>query len=211
MAVANPAPPASETHQRILCAAAAAFARWGLQGATTRQIARDAHVNEVTLFRHFQTKEKLIAAVVQHTFPGAGEAASLATSEAVPDLRTGLLRYAQRYDELLASNILLVRALVGEIHHHGDQEARAFKGILAPLKAGLVLTIEAARTRGEIRPEVDPRIAADLLGSMIFLDVLRRSSPMSSPLYDKRDYLETAIDVLARGIEVASAQPATTP
>jgi AcrR family transcriptional regulator len=211
MAAATSTPPASETHHRIICAAAAAFARWGLQGATTRQIARDANVNEVTLFRHFQTKEKLIAAVVQHTFPGPGEAASLATAEAVPDLRTGLLHYAQRYDELLAGNILLVRTLVGEIHRHGDQEARAFKGILAPLKAGLVLTIEAARARGEIREEVDPLIAADLLGSMIFLDVLRRSSPWSNPAYQKREYLETAVDVVVRGIEAAPRQAAPTP
>ena len=203
MALATTTPTAAETHQRILSAASAAFARLGLQGATTRQIARDANVNEVTLFRHFQTKEKLIAAVVQHTFPGTGETASLATCEAVTDLRTGLLHYAQRYDELLASNILLVRTLLGEIHRHADQEARAFKGILAPLKAGLVLTIEAARARGEIREGVDPVMAADLLGSMIFLDVLRRSSTQSTPAYRKGDYLDTAIEILVRGIEVA--------
>jgi AcrR family transcriptional regulator len=211
MAVETPHPPASDTHDRIISAAAAAFARSGLQGATTRQIAREANVNEVTLFRHFQTKEKLIAAVVQRTFDGQGDATPLAPSEVALDLRSGLLRYAQRYDELLQGNILLVRTLVGEIHRHSEHEACVLKGILTPLKASLVLTIEAARERGEVRAEVNPVIAADLLASMIFLDVLRRSSPWSTPVYPKTDYLETAVEVLVRGLEVAPRQPAPTP
>jgi AcrR family transcriptional regulator len=207
MAVAPPSHPTSATHQRIISAAAAAFARSGLKGATTREIARLADVNEVTLFRHFQSKENLIAAVLQYTFDGQDDASALPPPDTLPDLRTGLLRYAHRYDELLQGNILLVRTLVGEIHRHRDQEACVLKGILAPLKAALVLTIEAARERGEVRADIDPVIAADLLGSMIFLEVLRRSSPWSTPAYSKREYVETAVDVLVRGIVVAP-QPA---
>ncbi len=44
------------------------FARDGLNGATTRAIAREAAVNEVTLFRLFRSKERLLAAVVGETF-----------------------------------------------------------------------------------------------------------------------------------------------
>lgn len=206
-AAVHPSPPA-DTRQRIINAAARTFARCGLQGATTRQIALEAHVNEVTLFRHFQSKEKLIANVLQHTFHGQDHPAS----EATPDLRAGLLRFARRYDELLTGNILLVRTLLGEIHRHSEHEASVLHQIFAPLKAGVVLTIEAARARGEIRPEVDPVIASDLLGSMVFLSVLRRSSPWSTPVYTQDAYLETAVDVLVRGIEIApppspSSQP----
>jgi AcrR family transcriptional regulator len=200
-----------DTHQRIISAAAAAFARSGLQGATTRQIAREANVNEVTLFRHFQTKEKLIAAVLQHTFDGQEDPASVLPADGMPDLRAGLLRYAQRYGELLEGNILLVRTLLGEIHRHAEHEAGVLKGILAPLKAALVLTIDAARARGEVRAEVDPVIIGDLLGSMIFLDVLRRSSCWSTPVYEPRDYLETAVEVLVRGIEVTPRPTSPTP
>ena len=45
----KPAVPAG-TRQRLLDAAARVFARSGLEGATTREIAREAKVNEVTLF-----------------------------------------------------------------------------------------------------------------------------------------------------------------
>jgi AcrR family transcriptional regulator len=45
------------TKKRILAAAELVFSRDGFQGATTREIARQAGVNEVTLFRHFRTRE----------------------------------------------------------------------------------------------------------------------------------------------------------
>jgi AcrR family transcriptional regulator len=44
------------TRKRILVAAQKVFSRDGFQGATTREIAREAGVNEVTIFRHFHTR-----------------------------------------------------------------------------------------------------------------------------------------------------------
>ena len=79
-------------------------------------------------------------------------------------------------------------------------EKQVLTGIFAPLKADLLATIEKARERGIVRGEIDPVIAADLFGSMIFLQVLRRSSPFA-PEYSVETYLETAVDVFARGIE----------
>src|ERR1019366_1179360 len=64
-------PPA---RQLLLSAAARVFARDGLDGATTKAISREAGVNEVTLFRHFGTKERLLEAVVGSAF-GPGPAA----------------------------------------------------------------------------------------------------------------------------------------
>src|SRR5260221_5803217 len=54
------------TKQRILAAAELVFSRDGFQGATTREIARQAGVNEVTIFRHFHTREELLRATLKH-------------------------------------------------------------------------------------------------------------------------------------------------
>lgn len=54
------------TKKRILAAAELVLSRDGFQGATTREIAEQAGVNEVTIFRHFRTREELIRATLEH-------------------------------------------------------------------------------------------------------------------------------------------------
>jgi AcrR family transcriptional regulator len=48
------------SRQKLLDAAMRVFAESGFRGATTRRIAEEAGVNEVTLFRHFKSKTVLI-------------------------------------------------------------------------------------------------------------------------------------------------------
>ena len=50
---------ARDRRQQILEVASWIFARKGYQGATTREIAEEAGVNEALLFRHFPSKESL--------------------------------------------------------------------------------------------------------------------------------------------------------
>jgi AcrR family transcriptional regulator len=49
------------SRQKLLEAAMRVFAESGFRGATTRRIAEEAGVNEVTLFRHFKSKNALIS------------------------------------------------------------------------------------------------------------------------------------------------------
>ena len=53
-----------DTEQRILDAALRVFASEGYTGATTRKIAEEANVAEVTLFRKFKSKENLLKEVL---------------------------------------------------------------------------------------------------------------------------------------------------
>ena len=158
---------ASNTRQRLLDAAAAVFAEKGLVGATTREISHQAQVNEVTLFRHFQSKEKLLAAVLQSTFDEPAFPAPtspLDDTAAVPghDLRSEIRGFAHRYERVLQRNILLLRTLLGEIHRHREHEARVLRGIFAPLKAELVTIIQRAQDAGNVRADVDPVVSADV-------------------------------------------------
>ncbi len=52
-----------ENRSRILEAAARVYALHGYRGATTRRIAEEAGVNEITVFRHFGTKSALLDCV----------------------------------------------------------------------------------------------------------------------------------------------------
>ena len=50
----------SDPHGKLLDAAARVYGEFGFRGATTRRIADEAGVNEITIFRHFGSKEALI-------------------------------------------------------------------------------------------------------------------------------------------------------
>lgn len=58
-----------DTREKIILAAREVIAKKGKRGATTREIADLAGVNEATLFRHFGNKEALIVAVAKYSCP----------------------------------------------------------------------------------------------------------------------------------------------
>ena len=82
MSELNTAPNPQDTRSRIIQAASQLFSEKGFAGTTTRAIAELAKVNEVTIFRHFGTKDKLareimdqfggmaIAGELENTFSG---------------------------------------------------------------------------------------------------------------------------------------------
>ena len=59
--------PRKSTRQRLINAALKLFASQGVTQTTTKQIAESAHVNEVTLFRHFGHKHGLLLAVIEES------------------------------------------------------------------------------------------------------------------------------------------------
>ncbi|HMD60792.1 MAG TPA: TetR/AcrR family transcriptional regulator [Opitutaceae bacterium] len=189
-------PPA---RQLLLSAAARVFARDGLDGATTRAISREAGVNEVTLFRHFGTKEHLIEAVVGSAFGGAGEP-SAGPGRGRQRLRADLAAFARRYEALLAANMALIRTMIGEIHRHALCEQQALKGIFWPMRAALVERLSLARKTGEARTGIDPEIGADIFAGAIMASVLRRANSHGQREYSATHYRSACVDVFLSGI-----------
>lgn len=196
---ARPTSPA-DTHQRIVAAAARVFARHGLAGATTRAIATEAGVNEVTLFRHFRTKDRLLAAVVGQQFGSTDRDETAAALPVTSDLRADLLEHGRRFTQLLEQNLPLVRTMLGEIHHrHRDQETQVFRGIFHPIKAAILARIAIAQKNGELRNDIGAAVLSDLFGGMIFTGVIRRDAPEIKLDYSAEAYLEAAVDLVLRG------------
>ncbi len=63
-------------HEKIIESATKSFVHNGYTRSTTRQIAEDAGVTEITLFRHFGSKEKLFECVIDRFY------------QSIPDLTT---------------------------------------------------------------------------------------------------------------------------
>src|SRR5499425_1461549 len=82
----------AETRGAILTAAEQAFARGGLAGARTDDIAAAAGVNKALLYYYFKSKDGLYEAVVEDHFREFNQRA-LAVLAAPEAARTVLLRY----------------------------------------------------------------------------------------------------------------------
>ena len=60
----TPNPGKADAESRIMASAAALFAKFGYNGVSTRDIAAEAEVNEVTIYRHYPKKRDLYLAVL---------------------------------------------------------------------------------------------------------------------------------------------------
>jgi len=194
------APRRPPTRQLLLAAAARVFARDGLGGATTRAIARAAGVNEVTLFRHFGTKEHLLEAVVGSAF-GAARQPPAGTPAGTRSLRDDLASFAERYETLLVANLPLIRTMIGEIHRHADCEHQALKGIFWPMRAALIERLRRALAAGEAKPGLNPAIAADIFAGSIFSSVIRKARRIRRREYRAADYRQACVDVFLNGVQ----------
>jgi AcrR family transcriptional regulator len=105
-------PNPDQTRARIMQAASQLFTEKGFAGTTTRAIAESAGINEVTLFRHFGTKEKLAKAIMDQ-YGGAAIAENLELSfsgDYVQDLT--LIGYAMV--KVMSERIVAIRMSICE-------------------------------------------------------------------------------------------------
>jgi AcrR family transcriptional regulator len=102
---------ADKTRHRLLDAATETMNRRGIQGATTREIARRAGVHEVTLFRHFKSKEHLLRAILKR---GLATKAPILdeTSSRKENLRESMEKYGRHYYSHLEKKTPLLTAIL---------------------------------------------------------------------------------------------------
>jgi AcrR family transcriptional regulator len=94
---------------RIIEAAARIYAQHGYRGATTRRIADEAGVNEITVFRHFGSKSALLDSVVQEC--GIADKAPPLPSKPV-DPQAELTAWIQaRMDHTRAIRLLILQTM----------------------------------------------------------------------------------------------------
>ncbi|AVH71464.1 TetR/AcrR family transcriptional regulator [Nostoc sp. 'Lobaria pulmonaria (5183) cyanobiont'] len=187
------------TRTRLIEAALQVFASLGVQGATTREIARVAGVNEVTLFRHFASKEQLLGAVMKNALALQTEA--LAHSEAwTQDLKIDLKQYADLYNTMLETQEDLIRTFIGEAKRHPEAAKQVIQEAAKPLAKKLVAYLQSSQKRGTVRADLDPFPVVDMFTGMLLAGMLCRSAKFNQGSYSCEDYIETCVDIFVRGI-----------
>ncbi|MEH2022576.1 TetR/AcrR family transcriptional regulator [Nostoc sp.] len=187
------------TRTRLIEAALQVFASLGVQGATTREIARVAGVNEVTLFRHFASKEQLLGAVMKNALALQTEA--LAHPEAwTQDLKIDLRQYAHLYNTMLETQEDLIRTFIGEAKRHPEAAKQVIQEAVKPLGEKLVAYLQSSQKLGTVRADIDPFPAVDMFTGMLLAGMLCRSVKFNPSSYSCEDYIETCVDIFVSGI-----------
>lgn len=157
-------PSKKNARQRILEAAAESFQSLGYARTTTKAIAMNAGVAEVTLFRHFGDKQKLFQAVAQQI--GGGPHLDLVEAKLTYDLETDLHFISQHILRFFLAQKDAIRMLMFEsIHFPEMKEALAQnpRGIIEMLDRYFQVQIDAGKLQ-----KINPQVTAQSFMSMIF-------------------------------------------
>ena len=190
------------TRQRILEGAERVFSRDGFQGATTREIAREAGVNEVTLFRHFRSRDDLLRETILYRTMAPEELINSA-SDWERDLPGQLEAYIRKYYSMLLEREALVRAIVGEGRILPPSVRDVLLKKMAPVRTALIERLEAAKEAGYVNPEVDLGCAVDILRDTVHTGMLRHTM-YGTGEYSVDTYLHTVVEIFLQGIRSAS-------
>jgi len=192
---------ADRTRRRLLDAATETLNRVGIQGATTREIARRAGVNEVNLFRHFKSKEQLLGAVLQRGL--AAEAAILDEhSSWKENLREGLENYARHYYSLWDRNKDFAGGFLAEGHLWPKSMQAMIADVMRPVRERLVSILTDAQKAGVVRSDLNIECALDAFKNALYARMLLQGAYLSRN-YSNEDYISTVVEIFARGMEAS--------
>lgn len=152
-------------HDRIIEAAMAIFSDKGYRTATTREIADRAEVNEVTIFRHFGSKEGLFEQTVQRYSPPPIFAEEL-TKDMTGDLAKDLTLLADKYFDAAVANAPYIRLSIMELPRNTDL-IRIVSLIPVELCTHVAEYLHEKHDKGEI-PKADFELLAQMFYDILF-------------------------------------------
>lgn len=170
------------TKQQLIDAALRVYAEGGFRGATTRRIAEEAGVNEVTLFRLFGSK----AALIEEALRSRAATVDRPTLPDMPvDPQRELTEWAAADHAFMLESAGMIRSSLAEMHQHpecADTTAEHPEESCAEVLRYFERLVE----HRFIPPSADLKTAATMLLGTIFADAMGRDlMPSMFPPRDK--------------------------
>lgn len=215
---------AAMTRQRLIQAALELFVTQGVTNTTTRQIAHQAEVNEVTLFRHFGNKYGLLLAVIEEssTFANLGEGLTQSIN-AEGDIEQLLKHYASTCLHLMKQLRAFIRSVIGEADQYPPENRQALATKFTEVNQAIAQQLAAAIHQGAYHSHLPPEKIAGLLNGLLFgYAVIEFTSEFHDLWPDHTDFLSDLEQLFLRGAvspflaspsnePVAEANPSSTP
>ena len=196
--------PARDRRLQIMEAAKELFARQGLEGTTTKEIAARARVNEAIIFRHFPTKEDLYWAIIDHQCEVGGWQQALRRH-----LRSGASDrevFAGIAEEILvrrAKDSTLSRLLLFSALENQRRSQRFFQKYVVEYYELIAEYIRGRIQAGAFRA-LDPLLAArGFVGMIVYHSLIQEIfGGKRYQDFDVREVSETLTDIWLGGMEI---------
>lgn len=169
-----------EKRQHVMEAALQLFVERGIEGTTTREIALLAKAGEGTMFRHFESKEKLAWHLFNENLTAFMAKLEDAASKE-PGTKGKLRSMVKNCYELYESDPTLCSFLLLTEHSAARRMAADYRTPIALL----VEVIEQGQKKGEVLP-MDPQLAAAMVfGAVLRVPLFKRYKRVSGDLREK--------------------------
>lgn len=190
---------ARDTRNNILESALQLFSMKGYLGATTKDIASRAHVAEITLFRHFPSKEKLFEDTINNfSFLPA-------LKEMTPGLkemsyRDALITIAHKFLERLSERRELIRIMQGEMAAYPVKVREIYQSMVGEIFSTLASYFRELQSDGHLR-EFQPELAAKAFLGMFFahFNSLEFLSEKKRQRVDNRAVIREFVEIFIQG------------
>jgi AcrR family transcriptional regulator len=182
---------------QLLVAAARIYAEGGYHGATTRRIASAAGVNEITLFRHFGSKDVLLHEALSRCH--GRDVVPLPDQPGDP-LRE-LTRWCRSHFRDMRARAPLIRTALAEF---AERPGLAAPEVSCPIQAVSALTAYLGRLK-QLELATAPfeeRMAATMLVGVLFSDAIGRDIVPGMFATDPDQALTEYVALFLRGIGI---------
>lgn len=146
---------ANRTTERILLAAAEAFASHGFSAASTKDIAKAAGVNETTIFRQFHDKRSLLESAIRHEVTTVLNPDRIKDALAIRDFDDAMRTYARLLMELFSPRYVRLSSVYALEMPQSHIDAFTHKFIRPPHEA-LAARIRAEQRAKRVRSNIHP-------------------------------------------------------
>lgn len=188
-----------ETEDKLLQAALELFSEKGYLGATTKEIAKRAGVSELTLFRHFKSKENLFTAVLnRYSFlPKLREL--LKEIEGKP-LEKALLEIAQAFLLRLRSRKPLIKIMHTELSRYPKEVGDAFKRTIIMIHQELAQYFKTCQEKNLLKDIHPMLLAHNFLGVFFSYFLIKDLKEINTDNYiPEEEIIKRYVEIFLKG------------